>query len=104
MFDSPTTFSGTLTFDFPDGDAVAAYNGSITSFEFDERSCTGTFTTAGIFTITSGTGAYTGMTGGGTYSERGRFRNARDGDACSSQQVFRLLMTDASGAVQLPGG
>lgn len=96
------TFTGTLTFVFPLGTVTAPYSGIVTSVNVD-ASCTGRFTTVGTFTITAGTGLYTGISGSGSFTENGVFNAVPTGTGCSPDlQVRTYLTTEATANVVVP--
>jgi hypothetical protein len=95
------TFTGTLTFHFRDGDINAPFVGAITSLTFNPSNCIGTFTTSGNFHVANGTGDFVGITGQGTFAERGAFLRERTLAGCSSNEIFRVLKTEASGNLEL---
>ncbi len=86
---------GTVTLDSPTGDETG---------EFDERTCTGSFTFTGPFTIIGGTGAFQGATGSGTVQGQGRFVGERTATGCSEDEDagFFFLYATATGNVTLP--
>ena len=88
---------GTVTLDSPTGEE---------SEEFDERTCTGSFTFSGPFTITGGTGAFQGATGSGHVQGQGRFIGERTPTGCSEDEDagFFFLYATATGTATVPAG
>ena len=68
-------------FVFADGSLFVSATGPVT-FGFDPRSCIRLNTFEGSYEITGGTGAYGGVTGGGSYQGRLVF-NEREAQGCS---------------------
>jgi hypothetical protein len=85
---------GSITFDAPDGEE---------SEEFNERTCSGSFTFSGTFTITEGTGAYEGASGSGTFEGKGRFFGRPTADGCSEEDGFFFVVVKVKGTVDLDG-
>ncbi len=73
--------------------------------EFDERTCVGSFTFAGPFTVVSGTGAFQGATGSGSVQGRGGFVGERTATGCSEDEDagFFFVFATVTGNVTLPG-
>jgi hypothetical protein len=86
---------GTVTLDSPTGEETE---------EFDERTCTGSFTFTGPFTITGATGAFQGATGSGQVRGQGRFIGERTANGCSEDEDagFFFLYATATGNVTVP--
>ncbi len=86
---------GTVTLDSPTGDETE---------EFDERTCVGSFTFMGPFTVVGGTGAFQGVTGSGSVQGQGRFVGERTATGCSEDEDagFFFLLATATGSVTLP--
>ncbi|MDQ4071125.1 MAG: hypothetical protein M3203_16890 [Actinomycetota bacterium] len=94
------SFFGTLTFRFAFGTVVAPFTGQVTSLHVDPRTCTGRFTTAGTFTISHGTGLYSGIRGHGSFTEEGTFNSLPTAGGCSPEPLVRtLLVTEATATV-----
>ncbi len=100
--------------DTPDEDVVRFVfrNGSITldapsveeSEQFDERTCSASFTFSGPWEIIEGTGAYEGASGSGTFEGRGRFFGERaPGGGCSEDDDagFFFVRVEVRGTVTL---
>ena len=87
---------GTITLFSPVGDETE---------EFDERSCTGSFTFTGPVTISGATGAFAGAQGTGTVRGRGYFVGERTADGCSEDEDsgFFFLFADVNANVTLAG-
>jgi len=78
---------GTITLDAPDDDETE---------QFDERTCVGSFTFRGPFTISGATGAFQGATGGGRFEGKGTFIAERGPAGCSEDEdsgFFFLYVT-----------
>ena len=86
-----------MTLDAPTGEETE---------EFDERTCTGSFTFTGPFTITGGTGAFQGATGSGQFRGQGRFIGQRTPTGCSEDEDagFFFLYVTATGTASVPAG
>src|SRR3954466_8572956 len=50
-------------FVFPAGSVLVSHHATSTRQSFDPRSCSGRFTESGTYSLSSGTGAYKGVTG-----------------------------------------
>jgi hypothetical protein len=106
---------GVGTFEETDDENVVRFvfrNGSVTlaapteneDDEFNERTCSGSFTFSGPWEIIEATGAYEGASGSGTFEGRGRFFGERaPGGGCSEGEEggFTLLRVDVRGNVTL---
>ncbi len=107
--------TGVGTFEETDDEDVVRFvfrNGSITlnapteeeDEEFDERTCSGSFTFSGPWEIIEGTGAYEDASGSGQFEGRGRFFGQRaQGGGCSEDEDagFFFLRVEATGNVTL---
>lgn len=72
--------------------------------EFDERTCSGSFSFSGRWEIIEGTGAYQGASGSGQFEGRGRFFGERAaGGGCSEDEDagFFFLRVEVTGNVTL---
>ncbi len=89
-------------------------NGSITlnvpseeeDEQFNERTCSGSFTFSGTWEIIEGTGAYEGASGSGRFEGRGSFFGERaPGGGCSEDEEagYFFFRVEARGNVTLPG-
>lgn len=67
------TFHETQRVDFGDGSIYIDVVGEETGFSYNEDTCVGRFKGEGTFEVTSGTKAYAGATGSGTFTFRGSF-------------------------------
>ncbi len=87
---------GSITLDAPTGDETE---------EFDEFTCTGSFTFSGPWTIIGGTGAYENATGSGRYAGQGRFIGVREPAGCSEDEDagFFFLYVEVTGTVRVHG-
>jgi hypothetical protein len=86
--------AGTVT-----ADAVEQYN-----FVPDYQSCTAKASGSGTWTIVSGTGAYAGAAGAGTFSDRGSFVGDRDSHgACdpNAEPALSTFVLRGAGSVSL---
>ena len=108
--------TGFGTFEETDDDDVVRFRfpqGTITLFSptgdetenFDERSCTGSFTFTGPVTIIGATGAFTGARGTGTVRGQGYFVGERTATGCSEDEDsgFFFLYADVTANVTLAG-
>jgi hypothetical protein len=87
--------NGTITLDAPSEEEDE---------QFDERTCSGSFTFSGSWEIIEGTGAYEGASGSGTFEGRGRFFGERaPGGGCSEDEDagFFFLRVEVRGNVTL---
>ena len=82
-------------FVFAAGTVLVNHQASSQSSTFDPRSCLGRFGESGNYQLASGTGAYAGVSGSGTYSARGISRG------CTGSGSTRFFVT-ASGWTSLP--
>lgn len=72
--------------------------------QFNERTCSGSFTFSGPWEIIEGTGAYEGASGSGTFEGRGKFFGERAaGGGCSEDEDagFTFLRVEVRGQVTL---
>ncbi len=88
--------AGTDKFVFANGSVFVAHQASSQSQSFDPRSCLTQFTESGNYQLTSGAGAYRGVTGSGTYSARGTSRG------CDPKTASSRFFVTASGWTSLP--
>ncbi len=91
----------------PDGDVSAIFRENFT-WSINLRACMARGTGGGTFTITGGTGAYTGATGHGTFADRGTLIGARDSggrclgpDSPVPPKLIRVQV-DATGDASVP--
>ena len=82
-------------FVFAAGSVTVSHQATSQNQTFDPRTCLTRFTESGNYQLASGTGAYRGVTGSGTYSARGV------GRGCTEQAKQRYFVT-ASGWTKLP--
>lgn len=85
---------GTITLNAPNDEE---------SDEFDERSCSGSFTFSGRWEIIEATGAYEGATGSGEFEGQGRFVGERELEGCSENEDagFFFVVVHVTGDVSL---
>lgn len=92
-----------VAFVFPEGTIFLHVPNEEESENFNERTCSGSFSFSGPWTITSGTGDFEDATGSGTFSGRGRFIGVRTDEGCSEEEGFFSLIVRAQGEVDLGG-
>lgn len=92
-----------VRFVFDEGSITLAVPSDEESEEFDERTCSGSFTFSGSFEIIGGTGAYEGATGSGRFQGQGRFFGERTLEGCSEDEDagFFFFLVNATGNVTL---
>jgi hypothetical protein len=89
-------------FVFPDGALRIRHTPKHSTQRFDPQTCIGHFTETGTFTVVSGTGAYQGATGSGTYRVEGAFFGTRTSKGCSDRGATVLVVIRATGHINLP--
>jgi hypothetical protein len=90
-------------------DVLAFPAGSVTTvsidppdvFHFDFTTCVARIAAAGPYTITGGTGAYQGATGGGTFTVVGVITFAHTPQGCG-QPVTTVVVVTATGTISIP--
>ena len=88
---------------FPNGSIDLRHPETGGSESFDPRTCLGTATFNGTYSIESGTGAYAGATGSGTYQGQAFFLAERTAEGCSEEETaFSFFFVRASGTTTLP--
>lgn len=88
---------------FPTGSVTLEVRGTTTT-TFDPTSCAGVVTGTIEWTITGGTGAYAGATGGGSGTLVNRFVTQREPGGCSHDDaVFTVFVGRLSGEAAVPG-
>ena len=94
-----------VRFRFPQGTITLFSPTADETGDFDERSCTGSFTFTGPVTITEATGAFTGAQGTGTVHGQGYFVGERTAAGCSEDEDagFFFLYADVTANVTLAG-
>ncbi len=93
-----------VRFVFPDGSITLDAPTTEETEDFNERTCSGSFTFSGTFEISEGTGAYEGATGEGTFAGKGRFIGQRNPDgSCSEEDGFFFVVVKVKGTVDLHG-
>ncbi len=94
-----------VRFRFPQGTITLFSPTEDETGNFDERSCTGSFTFTGPVTITGATGAFTGAQGTGTVHGQGYFVGERTATGCSEDEDsgFFFLYADVTANVTLAG-
>ncbi|HTJ74647.1 MAG TPA: hypothetical protein VL337_04715 [Acidimicrobiales bacterium] len=94
--DNPNgTFTARERLVFPEGTLVTATAGS-RSASFDATTCVRTVTSSGTLAVLSGSGRFTGATGGGTFSARAVLRGTRGPSGCSDEHLVILVIRVAS--------
>lgn len=88
-------------FIFPAGSVLVSHHATSQNQTFDPRSCLSRFTESGTYQLSSGTGAYRGVTGSGTYTAKGTARGVRTATGCSATPRSRYFVS-ASGWTKLP--
>jgi hypothetical protein len=88
--------SGQDKFVFASGSVSVAHQATTQNQSFDPRSCLTQFTESGNYQLLSGTGAYRGVTGSGTYSAKGTSRG------CDPKTATSRFFVSASGWTSLP--
>ena len=88
-------------FTFAKGSVLVSHHATSQNQSFDPRTCLGQFTESGTYSLSSGTGAYKGVTGSGTYSARGTARQQRTASGCVGKPTSRFFVK-ASGWTKLP--
>jgi len=88
-------------FVFRAGSVLVSHHATSTHDNFDPRSCLDRFTESGTYSLSSGTGAYRGVTGSGSYTASGVARGTRTANGCSMNSKSRYLVK-ASGWTSLP--
>ena len=88
-------------FIFAKGSVLVSHSATSQNQSFDPRTCLGQFTESGTYSLSSGTGAYKGVTGSGTYSARGTTRQQRTASGCVGKPTSRYFVK-ASGWTKLP--
>jgi len=100
---SISTGEETETDIFPNGSINLRHPETGGSDSFDPRTCFGTATFNGTYSIESGTQAYAGATGTGTYQGRAFFLAERTAQGCSEEETaFSFFLVRASGATTVP--
>ena len=95
--DGPTTHS---TFVFPNGTiAVSRTDDPGVEGDFNPTACVGHFANTGTYVFTGGTGAYAGITGGGTYSSAGTLIAGRSPSGCTDVPIALIGVGRAQGPV-----
>ncbi len=90
-----------VRFVFPQGSITLDAPSTEESEDFNERTCSGSFTFSGPFTIIEGTGPYEGATGSGTFEGKGRFFGRPTADGGCSEDGFFFLIVKVKGTVSL---
>ena len=91
----------TVRFVFEEGSITLHVPTEEESEEFDEATCSGSFTFSGPWTIIEGTGIYEGATGSGTFEGTGRFFGVLGEEGCSEEGGVFFLVVHASGHAEL---
>ncbi|HEX7276637.1 MAG TPA: hypothetical protein VF244_04620 [Acidimicrobiales bacterium] len=86
---------------FKNGSVKILHTETDFSDSFNESTCVGRFRGEGDYTLISGTGAYKGVSGSGTFSYKGTFFASRTADGCSEDGTS-IVIVKASGTTTLP--
>jgi hypothetical protein len=98
-----STTTGQGTFTFPDGSIVLTHtNKPGGKSHFDPATCVGRFSGTGTYVISNGTGAYSGVTGSGTFHVRGMTVSAHTPDGCGDAPIAVVTITRAHGRLSRP--
>ena len=82
-----TTDEDVVRFVFPNGSITLNAPAEEEDEQFNERTCSGSFSFSGPWEIIEGTGAYQGASGSGTFEGRGKFFGERaPGGGCSEDE------------------
>jgi hypothetical protein len=94
-------FTGSNQLRFPAGNLNVNFGGHLDSFSFDPRTCITQITGHGTWTVASGTGAYTGTTGGGTFVNNVTLVGTRTAQGCGepTREISQITLT---GAISTP--
>jgi len=95
------TFTARSILIFPEGKIVVTMRGTAND-SFDPRTCVGSFTNAGVFTITGADGRFSGATGGGRFVSRGKFFAPRTDQGCGEEGGTEVVVRELVGAVHTP--
>ena len=89
---------------FPEGSFTVFHPETSDDGNFNDVACVGTATFAGTFTLKDGTGAYTGISGGGTYTGKAVFWTTRTANGCSENDAdgSSVFFVTATGTATLP--
>ncbi len=90
------------TFVFPNGSITADHPSTSDESSFNPVTCIGTDNFAGTYSLGSGTGAYAGTTGNGTYTGRSIFIGQRTAQGCSDTDGFSFFFVRATGTTTTP--
>jgi hypothetical protein len=92
-----------VRFVFDEGSITLHVPNDEESEEFDERTCSGSFTFGGPFEIIGGTEAYAEASGSGRFQGQGRFFGERTLEGCSEDEEagFFFFVVNATGNVSL---
>jgi hypothetical protein len=103
-FEFDETNEDFVRFVFPDGSTTLDAPNTEETEDFNERTCSASFTFSGTFKIIAGTGAYEDATGSGTFAGKGRFIGQRNPDgSCSEEDGFFFVVVKVKGTVDLHG-
>ena len=85
---------------FDDGTISIKDSGPEKSDSFDAATCTDTFSGAGQFKVTGGTGAYAGISGHGHYVENGQVTFPQTSDGCDFNEPTGTITVTVDGFVR----
>ncbi len=92
---------------FPAGQLFVTTRGTPGAFEFNPRTCVGSFTSTGTAEVTGGTGRYAGASGEGTFQVQGYFVGGRTATGeCSedpADELVSVTVVRAAFALDVPG-
>ncbi len=92
-----------VRFVFPEGTITLDAPTEEESEEFDERTCSGSFSFSGPFEIIDATGEFSGATGSGRFEGQGRFFGELGPEGCSEEGgFFFFFFVTVEGDVTLP--
>ncbi len=101
---SPGTFVGGSDFVFPVGSYTVHVDGVIDNIRtFGPNSCYLLIDVSGTYDVVSGTGAFAGATGGGTFSGRNIVLQTPTDDGCSPDGATLVSHLRGSGSMTLTG-